>query len=178
MIGAHKVVLVGLMGSGKSSVGRPLAAAMGWPYYDNDEELAARCGADVETVADTEGLETLHGLEVRVLIDVLNRPAPLVASAAASVVTSAIARSLLQQNAYVVWLRGRLETLVARVGSGSGRPWLSGDPETRMRALAEGREPFFAEIADLTVDIDDSSVEELVGRILAELPSPGRLGAE
>ena len=164
-----RLMLVGMMGAGKSTVGRALSAATGWPYLDNDAMLQAAAGASTRDVADATGPDALHGLEVRVLAAMLQHDAPFVAGAAASVVTSMIGRTLLKEHAYVVWLRARLDTLVARVGAGVGRPWLQPDPEGALRMLAEGRDPFYAEVADLVVDVDDLATDAVVDRILTAL---------
>lgn len=165
-----KLVLVGMMGSGKSTVGHALVEATGWAYVDNDDELEAMIGMTTREYFESEhGPDDLHGLEVRVLAAILKREPPFVAGAAASVVTSMIGRALLKEHAYVVWLRARLDTLVARVGAGAGRPWLHPDPAAALRRLAEGRDELFAEVADLTVDVDDRAPADVAAMILESL---------
>jgi shikimate kinase len=164
-----RLALIGLMGSGKTTVGHGIAATTGWPYVDNDVELERLAGAPTRVVADRDGEETLHGLEVRVVIGMLQREPPLVATAAASVVTSGVARSLLREHAVVVWLRASLDTLVARVGGGEERPWLQPDPRAALAHLAEGRDELFAETADLVVDVDGRTSDDVVTQIVTWL---------
>jgi shikimate kinase len=73
----------------------------------------------------------------------------------------------------VVWLRAPIETLVRRVGSGEGRAWLQPDPETALRRLYEGRADKYAEVADLVLDVEDRTPEELAARIAAEVDRSG-----
>lgn len=169
MNGNERVLLIGMMGTGKSTVGHALVARTGWAYVDNDAELERVAGEPTLAVFDSEGPDALHALEVRVLMATLQRPPPLVAGAAASVVLSGVARTLLKENAYVVWLRARIETLAKRVGEGEGRAWLKPDPESALRELYEGRAPLYEEVADLIVDVDDISPDEVVDRILSAL---------
>jgi shikimate kinase len=167
-----RLLLVGLMGSGKSSVGRALSGITGWPYIDNDVALEAREGKPVDVVGAELGPDALHALEVRVLIDTMRHDAPFIAGAAASVVTSGVARTILREHAYVVWLRASIETLIERVGDGSGRPWLQPDPVAAIRRLADGRDPLYAEVADLVVDVDNTTVEQVADVVLSSLPTP------
>jgi shikimate kinase len=156
-----------MMGSGKSSVGRVVAARIGWPYLDNDDlvrEIAGRAAPEIEA---SRGTDELHRLEIAALEAVLCRPGPLVAGVAAFVVDDPASRDLLRERATVAWLRARPETLHARIGGGEGR---RGDA-TSLAWLAEvdaRRAWAFADVADIVVDVDDLTVQEAAGRVLAE----------
>ncbi len=177
-----RLVLVGMMGAGKSSVGHAVAARLGWPYVDNDDLVRELGGAEAPAIAATRGVDKLHRIELAALEDVLGRPGPLVASAAAFAVADPQAALLLRERATVCWLRARPETLRARIGDGAGRrddarsaAWLA--------ATAAERELAFAKAADLVLDVDDRSVEDLAADLVAELvartgaragPAPGQ----
>jgi shikimate kinase len=169
-----RLVLVGMMGAGKSSVGRAIAARLGWPYLDNDDlvrEIAGRAAPEIEA---SQGADELHRLEVAALEEALRRPGPLVAGVAAFAVDDPASRELLRERATVAWLRARPETLRARIGGGKGRR----EDATSLAWLAEvdaRRATSFADVADIVVDVDDLTVDQAVGQILAEgFPRPRR----
>ncbi|RZS89581.1 shikimate kinase [Motilibacter rhizosphaerae] len=165
-----RVLLMGMMAVGKSTVGGALAAATGWPYVDNDELVLRANGVTTRQVLDTGGRPAIRQAESRALRQALAEPAPLVAGVAAGVVEieDDIA-TLRSADALVVWLHAPIEVLVQRVGTGEDRPWLSPDPEAALRRLAEGRDPIYSSLADLSLDTSATSTGECVQRILDAL---------
>lgn len=150
---AARVLLVGMMGSGKTSVGRALSQRTGWPYFDNDELVAALTGLPTADLLAERGEPALRTAEAQALARVLTSDPPVIAGVAGGVVESPHNRELLRSgHGFVVYLDTPLEVLVQRVGSGEGRPWLRPDPETALRRLLDGREPLYREVADLVVD--------------------------
>ncbi|HUR72998.1 MAG TPA: shikimate kinase [Sporichthya sp.] len=147
----QRIALVGLMGSGKTTVGWPLAQLLGWNYRDNDRELFARFGATAAQLADRTGLKAVHAAEAAVLLDLLAEDEHAVISAAASTIESAACRRALRERAFVVWLRAEPDTLSERATTGAGRPW-EDDIGAQLRAQASRRYPFLHRLADLTVD--------------------------
>jgi shikimate kinase len=110
----------------------------------------------------------MRAAESQALTEVLTAPPPIVAGVAAGTVTIEGDRERLRSDAaFVVWLRASVETLVRRVGTGEGRAFLQPDPETALRRLAEGRDVLYAEVADLTIDVDELGVEEIADRVIA-----------
>ncbi|MGH3327468.1 MAG: shikimate kinase [Streptomycetales bacterium] len=164
-----RVLLVGMMGVGKTTVGRALADLTGWPYVDNDQLVARVAGAETREVLDTRGVQALREAESGALTHALREPLPVIASIAGGIVESAQDRSRLRDGGFVVWLRARVDTLVERVGTGSGRPWLQPEPETALRRLYVGREALYEEVAALVLDVDDAAPEVTARRILARL---------
>ncbi|MGH3344251.1 MAG: shikimate kinase [Carbonactinosporaceae bacterium] len=164
-----RVLLVGMMGVGKTSVGRALAEATGWPYVDNDELVARAAGVGTREVLDTRGVQALREAESGALTHALRQPPPVIASVAGGIVESAADRVRLRDGGFVVWLRARIDTLVKRVGIGGDRPWLRPDPETALRRLYEGRESLYDEVASLALDVDDAAPDVTARRILAGL---------
>jgi len=162
-----RVLLVGMMGAGKTTVGRAVAAQTGWRYLDNDElveQAAGRPTADVLVSADEP---TLRRFEREALDVVLAAPPPVVASVAAGVVLESGARRRMSEHAFVVYLRASLTALTARVHQGAGRPWFDDDPAATLARLHEGRESLYLEVADLVVDVEGLSPAELAAQIVA-----------
>lgn len=161
-----RVLLVGMMACGKSTVGRALAQQTGWPYVDNDELVAALAGQSTPDVAATRGPDGLHMLEGFVVEEILAMDPPLVAGIPGSAVTTATTREQIRSGGFVVWLRARMETLAARVGDGSSRPFFAGhDVLATLQRLNEGREPLYEAAAHLVVDVDDRTPDEIAAII-------------
>lgn len=160
------IVLMGMMGAGKTTIGRALERACGLVYVDNDVHLAHRTGADTRSLARATGPERLHAAEVDQLREALDADVPGIVAAAAGVVDQPAGVELLRE-AFVVYLRARPETLAARVGAGEGRPWLDGDPLAWMTATLARRRERYEELADVVVDVDDADPEQVANRILS-----------
>ncbi len=164
------VLLLGMMGAGKTSVGREISRLTGWPYRDNDALVAEIAGVDTKTLLERDGVEAMRDTESAALRRAVDGPAPLVAGVAAGVVERADDLALLRDTtAYVVYLHAPLDVLVRRVGDGGGRPWLQPDPETALRSLFAGREPLYREVADLVVDTDRGDAGDHAAQVLAAL---------
>jgi shikimate kinase len=163
---ADHIVLVGMMGSGKTTVGRLLAARLGWGYMDSDAMVEESTGSTVPELFAARGEAAFRAEESRVLAEGLDSPGPTVVSAAGGSVLSADNRALMAGTT-VVWLRADPGTLAVRVGSGIGRPLLGGDPAGALVALDAVRRPLYEEVADVVVDVDDLDPPTVVDRILA-----------
>ncbi|MDX6266279.1 MAG: shikimate kinase [Frankiales bacterium] len=167
-----KLLLVGMMGSGKSSVGAALSTKLGWPYLDNDVLLERTAGASARALLDNQGEVALRQAESQVLTLLLGMPGPVIGSVAAGVVLDEKDRlRLVQSPAHVVWLRASPQALVRRV-NGSDRPWLGEDPAAVLRRLGAERNGFFAEVADQVVDVDVIPVGAIAKAIIETL-GPG-----
>jgi len=164
---ADRVVLVGMMGAGKTTVGRQLAARLGWRFLDSDAMVEASTGSTVAELFGAHGEEAFRAEETRVLAEALSADGPAVVSAAGGTVLAAENRRLLATVGAVVWLRADPTTLAARVGTGAGRPLLDGDPAAALAELDAVRRPLYGEVADVTVDVDDLDAPTVVDRILA-----------
>ena len=167
---APRVLLIGMMAAGKTSVGRALSAATGWPYLDNDELVHRATGLPTPEVLAAGDEATLRAAEAAALDEALAAPAPVIAGVAGGVVTDPALCRRVSAGGFVVYLRAPLQVLVERVGSGSGRPWLQGDPEAALGRLFEGRDPVYRQVADLVVEVQGVSPERLAAQILAALP--------
>ncbi len=167
--GAPRVLLIGMMAAGKSSVGRALAERTGWPFLDNDELVHRMTGRSTPELLATTDEPTLRAVETAALDRALRTEAPLVACAAAGVINDAQSRRRLRDSAFVVYLRAPLDVLVERAAAGEPRPWLGDDPAAAYARLHEGREPLYCEVADLVLDQAGQTPDELAARIVAAI---------
>ena len=152
------VVLVGPMGVGKTTVGTRVAGATGRPLVDNDQVLAAE-GAPASAIARQEGVAELHRRECAQLLAALAAPEPSVVAAAASTVESPACRAALHGHV-VAWLRADPAVLATRLDEGAHRRPLGPDPEAAVQSLANRRDPLYAALADVVVDLDAVSPDE------------------
>lgn len=164
------LVLVGPMGVGKTTVGRILAARLGLRLRDSDLDLRARDRSGRE-IAQEQGVPALHQWEASHLLDALADPEPAVVAAAASVVEDGRVVAALQGEPFVVWLWAPPETLVRRLGQGDHRRDLGPEPQLALTALAERRDPLYRQLADLTIDVNSLTPDQVAEAIVSRLPS-------
>jgi shikimate kinase len=162
------LVLIGMMGTGKTTVGTIIAERLQRPLLDSDEEIEARTGRTVREIFERDGEAAFRALETGVLEEALRSPAPAVIAAAGGVVLSPRNREALQHaTARVVWLCADPANLVQRVMSSGHRPLLDEDPAGTLQRMWDEREALYREVADVIVSVDDRSVEEVVEAVLA-----------
>lgn len=166
--GSRHVVLVGMMGVGKSTVGRALARAMDRTFCDSDDEIVARTGRSVAEIFAADGEPAFRALEIEVMADLLDRDEPSVIAAAGGAVLAEATRQRLRRAGTVVWLSAPVQTLVDRTASGAHRPALADDPAGTLTRLSAERDALYAEVADLRIDATDS-VDVVVDAVLAAL---------
>jgi shikimate kinase len=177
---AERLLLVGMMGAGKSTAGRLAAKRLGWAWVDLDAEIVRVGGASVPELFARHGEAHFRQEESRVLGTVLDRDQPVVISVGGGVVLDPVNRATLRGAGTVVWLRARPETLMARVHDGAGRPLLVGDtPQERadtLRRIEAERRPLYAEVADEVIDVDRLRTDKVADRLLAVVgqDAPGR----
>ncbi len=162
-----RLILVGMMGAGKTTVGRLLAHRLGWRLFDSDAQIIKDTGHSVPELFSQRGEAAFRAEEERVLIEALSGDEPVVVSAAGGVVLSPANRALLARSGTVVWLRADPGILAGRVGDGTGRPLLDDDPSSALLALYQVRRPLYESVASLAVDVDALTPAEVVERILA-----------
>jgi shikimate kinase len=170
------VVLVGLMGVGKSTVGRRLAKELERPFADADEQVELAAGLAIPAIFRRDGEEAFRRLEAQVLADLVSRPHPLVIAGGGGVVTRPENRAVLAGGATVVWLRASAAFLARRTDP-THRPLLAGAPGDAEEALARllvEREPLYDAVADVVVDVEpfhlgDDKPKRALARHIAEL---------
>lgn len=168
------LVLVGLMGAGKSSVGRVCATRLGRPFVDVDETVEATAGRPVAEIFATEGEAAFRALERTALADVCASPRPLVIACGGGAMGDAENRRRVRAAGCVVWLTADPATLASRVGVGveqAQRPLLAGDdpPVATLERLATLRAPAYAAAAHVTIDTAGLTVDAVATRVLEEL---------
>ncbi len=172
--------LVGLMGAGKTSVGKCLAELLDLPFVDCDARISAATGKSIPEIFEADGEARFRRLESEILKDLLEADAPSVIATGGGVVLAERNRSLLRLRAVVCWLQAEPSVLAARVGKDSSRPLLLderrvGGTEGRLAELAEERRRFYEEVADVSLATDDLSPADaaaaLEGLIRSSLPS-------
>ena len=167
--GTDRVVLVGMMGSGKSTVGAILAERLGWPFHDNDAMLRTLFGANPRELLEAGGEAAMHSAEVTALLAALARPTPAVVAAAGGTIVDAAARSEMAAAGLVVWLRVTAETVEERSAGGDHRPWPDGDRTGWIERAVREREGLYAEVADVILDADQALPEAVADQIVTEL---------
>ncbi|HEX2141270.1 MAG TPA: shikimate kinase [Candidatus Limnocylindria bacterium] len=160
-----RVVLVGMMGSGKTTIGRALAEHTGWGYHDNDELLAAATGRSAAEIA-LSGEAALRSAEAAALAEALSMPPPTIVAVAAGSVLDRDHRERLRRDALVVWLHAAPERLASRATGAAHRPWLDDDAAQWFARAAAEREPLYRAVADLVVETGASGPAAAAERIL------------
>jgi shikimate kinase len=164
----RSIVLVGLMGAGKSAVGRRLAARLGLPFVDSDSEIEAAAGETIEEIFRHHGEAAFRNGERRVIARLLDGPVHVLATGGGAFMDPET-RQRISERGISIWLRADLELLLARVARRDNRPLLkTGDPRTVLAALIEQRHPVYA-AADIVVDSIDGPLELTLGRVITEL---------
>lgn len=162
------IALVGLMGVGKSSVGRRLGTAIGLPFRDADDEVEAAAGRSVSEIFQALGEAAFRDGERRVISRLLEGP-PHVLATGGGAFMSPETRTLIKARAISVWLKADLAMLARRIGRKDSRPLLAGkDPLEVLRAQAEVRYPIYAE-ADVTVETQDTAHQATVEQVIRAL---------
>lgn len=169
MAKGERVLLVGMMGAGKTTIGRALADRFGWRYLDSDEQVEARTGRSVPEIFAAEGEAAFRAEESAALAAALAAGPRLVVSVAGGAVLDPRNRALLREAGTVVWLRAEVDTLARRVGEGTGRPLLGDDPAAALARLYEERRPLYEQLADVVVDVDELRPAEAVEAIARQL---------
>ena len=145
VVDRRHIVLVGMMGAGKTTVGREVAARLGRRMVDSDELIEARTGRTVREIFEQDGEAAFRVLETAALVDALHESEPVVVAAAGGVLMRDENRAALRRSgAVVVWLRADPAVLAERATQGTHRPLLDGDPEAAMRRLLPDREPLWS----------------------------------
>jgi shikimate kinase len=165
---ARTITLVGLMGVGKSSVGRRLANALDMPFRDADTEVETAAGRSIPEIFADLGEAAFREGERRVIARLLDEP-PHVLATGGGAFMNAETRALIKARSISVWLKADLDVLAKRVGRKDNRPLLAGkDPMDVLKAQAEVRYPVYAE-ADVTVETGDTAHHVAVDQVIRAL---------
>jgi shikimate kinase/3-dehydroquinate synthase len=179
-LGGRSIVLIGMMGAGKTSVGKRLAQKLGLPFADADDEIEAGSQMSIPEIFERFGESYFRDGERRVIARLLDGP-PKVLSTGGGAFLNEETRRRVAERGVSVWLKPEFEVLLRRVRKRSNRPLLhTEDPEATLRKLLEDRSPTYA-LADLTIETRDGShdgvVEALIGALRRRLGHPAALTA-
>ena len=167
-LGNRSIVFVGLMGAGKTAIGRKVAASLGLPFVDSDQEIEAAARMSVPELFERYGEPEFRALEQRVIQRVLEG-GPKVLSTGGGAFMNAQTRDLIAASAISIWLKAELDVLFARVSKKQNRPLLkTADPRATLAALMNDRYPVYAE-ASVTVNTRDERKDVIVGEVLDAL---------
>ncbi|MCJ8318636.1 MAG: shikimate kinase AroK [Colwellia sp.] len=166
----RNVFLVGPMGAGKSTIGRELADRLHLEFFDSDQEIERRTGADIAWVFDLEGEEGFRKREESIIDDLTEKQGIVLATGGGSVISAQV-RNRLSARGIVVYLETTIDKQVARTQRDRRRPLLqtSEDPRSVLEKLAVERNPLYEEIADVIVKTDDQSAKVVAHKIVERL---------
>ncbi|MFC6438782.1 shikimate kinase AroK [Bowmanella sp. JS7-9] len=165
----RNIFLVGPMGAGKSTIGRHLADELHLEFYDSDQEIERRTGADIAWVFDLEGEEGFRVREENVIEDLTEKQGIVLATGGGSIISKKN-RNRLSARGIVVYLQTTIEKQVARTQRDKRRPLLqNGEPEQVLRSLADERNPMYEEVADYVVQTDDQSARAVANQIIEKI---------
>ena len=165
------VVLVGPMGSGKTSVGRRLACVLKRDFFDSDFEIIARTGVSIDHIFDVEGEEGFRQRETQVLKDLCEIPNIVIATGGGIVIKEEN-RTLLKRDSFVVYLSSSIAQLVKRTANSKSRPLLeqSSNREKTIRDLVNAREDFYQEVADVVIETTGKKLYAIINEIKKAVP--------
>jgi shikimate kinase len=162
-----RVLLLGMMGSGKSSVGRALEGRTGWPFVDNDVLVQRATGLSARELLRDQGEAALREAESAALRAGLAIPAPAVVAIAAGTIMRPEDRDVMRDGGLVVWLHASPAVLAERAAGATHRPWLDDDPLGWFTRTIEERAPFYHAVADIEIDTGSTDAAAAAERVLA-----------
>ena len=174
---SKNLVLVGMMGAGKSTVGRMLARRLKRDFYDSDDEIERRCGVRIPVIFDIEGEAGFRVREVQAIAELCALDGVVLATGGGAVLAEENRRQLTAR-ATVVYLHAPPGYLWQRVRHDRNRPLLAtADPRRKLEELYVARDPLYREVADIVIDTGNQSVQTLARDLLVRLDHPCKLSA-
>ncbi|MEM8536096.1 MAG: shikimate kinase [Chloroflexota bacterium] len=163
----QSIALIGLSGTGKSTVGQVLAERLGWSLLDTDATIVEQTGRSAAEIFAENGEAVFRDLETQVLANIFAHT-PCIVATGGGIVLRETNRTLLQQNSYIVWLDAPIETLIARLQAhDEERPLLQrNDPSTQLAQLQSERAALYQTIADIRIDTGEKTTTEICDSIL------------
>lgn len=171
MIPSDNIFLIGLMGAGKTTIGKLLAKHRGMTFLDSDHEIEARCGVSIPTIFEIEGEPGFRRREV-CMIDELTRRRGIVLGTGGGAVLDPANRERLKARGVVIYLRGLPHELFQRTRHDRNRPLLqTGDPLAKLQALYQERHPLYMQTADIVLETGRQSAGSLLRKLEGVLPT-------
>lgn len=161
--------LVGLMGAGKTTVGKALAKSTGKRFFDSDHEIEARTGVKIPVIFEIEGEDGFRLREAEALNALVTQDDIVLATGGGAVLRSEN-RQLLKQHGLVIYLRASVDDLYMRTCNDKNRPLLqTGNPRAKLQELFQARDQLYREVADLVIDTSRQSVQQLLHHLIQEI---------
>jgi shikimate kinase / 3-dehydroquinate synthase len=166
---AQNIFLVGLMGSGKTTVGRALAKRLNKRFIDSDHEIEARTGVSIPVIFELEGEQSFRQREADVIRELTALDDIVLATGGGAILNPA-SREYLKSRGTVIYLQASVNQILQRTSHDRNRPLLqTADPRKRIEELAQQREPYYREVAHIVVETGRPNVQSLLNSILAQL---------
>jgi shikimate kinase len=165
-----RIVLIGAPGSGKSTVGRALAAHLSWPFVDTDTLIELKESKTISDIFVVNGEEYFRRIEFEALAEVLEEDSIVISLGGGAPISEKAQVLLEASGSLVVFLDVSLATAAPRVGFNRDRPLLLGNPRAQWQALSEQRRPIYEKLAKHAIKVDDMDVEEIVAIAESFLP--------
>jgi shikimate kinase len=166
----RNIFIVGMMGAGKSAVGRLLAARLDRVFIDADHEIQARTGVSIATIFEVEGEDGFRKREEQVIDELSQRDGGIVLATGGGAVMSPLTRGRLKQRGFTIYLQAKAHDLWLRTRHDRTRPLLAcDDPKQRLEGLLIARDPQYREVADLIVETGKPSMTRLVDTLIEQL---------
>ncbi len=163
---AENIILVGLMGSGKTTIGRQLARQLNLEFFDSDHEIENRTGANIPLIFELEGEQGFRKRETAML-DELSQKQNIVLATGGGAVLTAENRNILRQRGHVIYLLASIEQLWERTRLDKNRPLLQTEnPREKITSLLELRDPLYREVADTIIDTSNNNLKTTLKQIL------------
>lgn len=170
------IFLVGLMGAGKTTIGRALAKRLNKTFIDSDHEIEARTGASIPLIFEIEGEASFRQREAEVIRDLAAQSGIVLATGGGAVLRPEN-RAVLKEHGTVIYLRASINSILQRTAHDRNRPLLqTADPRAKLEQLAREREPLYQEVADFVVETGRPNVQLLVNSIIAQLEASDNAG--
>jgi shikimate kinase len=168
MKSSENIYLIGLMGAGKTTIGRQLAKSLKWPFYDSDKAIEESTGVDIPTIFEFEGEAGFREREQK-MINQLTQMRGIVLATGGGAILLEENRRLLQKNGFVVYLQCSITRILERTRRDTQRPLLKTDnPKERLESLFREREPLYLSCADFKIDTGVMPSKAAVNRILEQ----------
>lgn len=173
----HNIFLIGLMGAGKTTVGRALAKRLGLRFVDSDHEIEERTGASIALIFEIEGEESFRFREAEMIRE-LTAEQNIVLATGGGVILNPDSRRHLKERGTVIYLRASVSSILHRTSNDRNRPLLQTvDPRKKIEELTRQREPLYIEVADIVIDTGRQNVHAMVQTIIAQLDAhKGKFG--
>jgi shikimate kinase len=175
MMQSENIYLIGLMGAGKTTIGRQLAKALKLPFYDSDKAIEESTGVDIPTIFEFEGEDGFRDREQK-MIQQLTQKKGIVLATGGGAILREKNRKLLKENGFIVYLQCSVERILERTRRDSQRPLLQIDnPKERIESLFAQREPLYLSCADYKIDTGTMQSKTVVNHILEKYRAVNRL---